>query len=115
MLGTLALVLLVVAGVGAAIGGLYPMDPLGTSPEQYSATGKMHGVGFMLGVPGTLLAITAAAVWITMIVFGASMATLMGRGVTGPAFVIGWQNRALVFSWAAWVFLVAWRLRASGA
>jgi hypothetical protein len=58
-----------------------------------------------------MLGTTAAAVWLTMIVFGASMATLMRRGATGPEFVIGWQNRALVLSWAAWVFLVAWRLR----
>lgn len=133
VLGTLALVALVVAGVGAAIGGLFPMDPVGTPPEQYTTAGRMHGVGFMLGVPGTLLAVTlltiylwrrpewqsahvmlgatAAAVWLTMIVFGVSMATLMGRGATGSDFVIGWQNRALVLSWATWVFLIAGHLR----
>lgn len=136
-LGTLALVLLLIAGAGAAIGGLFPMDPAGTPPERFSFSGKMHGVGFMLGVPGTLLAVsllsiylwrdadwqsaramlatTAGAVWITMIVFGVSMAALMSRGTTGSAFAIGWQNRALVLSWAAWVFLVAWRLRAKAA
>lgn len=133
-LGTVAIVLLVVAGVGAAIGEIFPMDPAGTPPDQYSAAGKMHGVGFMLGVPGTLLAVTlltiylwrqadwqsaramlglaAAAVWITMGVFGAAMAKVMSQGSAGGVAVIGWQNRALVLSWAAWVFLVAWRLRA---
>jgi hypothetical protein len=133
ILGHLALIMLVVAGVGAAIGGLFPVDPAGTPPDQFSTAGKLHGVGFMLGVPGTLLGvtllsislwrrpewqsahamlgITVAAVWITMIVFGVSMATLMGRGATGPEFVIGWQNRALVLSWVTWVFMVAWRLQ----
>ena len=63
-----------------------------------------------------MLATTAGAVWITMIVFGVSMGMLMSRGgATGPAFAIGWQNRALVLSWAAWLFLVAWRLRAKAA
>ena len=132
-LGTAAIIFLVAAGVGAAIGGLFPMDPVGTPPERYTTAGRMHGVGFMLGVPATLLAvtlltlhlwrdagwrsahlmlgITAAAVWLTMLVFGLSMATLLRRGATGPEFVIGWPNRALVLSWATWVFLVAWRLR----
>lgn len=134
VLGVLAVLMLLTAGVGAAIGGLFPMDPLGTPPEQFSSSARMHGVGFMLGVPGTLLAVTlvtlllwrdagwqsargmlawtAGFVWITMIVFGISMGTLMSRGATGPDFVIGWQNRALVLSWATWVWLVAWRLRA---
>jgi hypothetical protein len=133
VLGSFAIIMLVIAGVGAALGGLFPMDPAGTPPDQFSTAGKMHGVGFMLGVPGTLLGVTllsiflwrqaewhsahamlgttAAAVWITMIVFGAKMATLMGRGATGPDFAIGWHNRALVLSWAVWVFLVALRLR----
>ena len=51
VLGTLALVMLLVAGVGAAVGGLFPMDPVGTPPERFSFSGKMHGVGFMLACP----------------------------------------------------------------
>lgn len=133
ILGRLALVTLVVAGVGAAFGGLFPMDPAGTPPDQFSTSGKLHGVGFMLGVPGTLLAVTllsiylwrqpewqpvrpmlaltAAAVWLLMIVFGASMSKIMSTGANDPSLRIGVQNRALVLSWATWVFLVASRLR----
>jgi hypothetical protein len=86
----------------------------------------------MIGVPGTLLGVTcltlylmrdrawregramllatAGAVWLTMIVFGVSMARLMRAGATGDAFVIGWQNRALVLAWAAYLVAVAWRV-----
>lgn len=134
LIGLVAVVMLLLAGVGAAIGGLFPMDPIGTAPAEFSTSGKMHNIGFMLGVPGTLLgvtllsgylwrhpewrsshivlALTVAAVWLTMAIFGASMATIMTQGTAGPEPAIGWQNRALVLAWAVWVFLVAWRQRA---
>jgi hypothetical protein len=133
VLARVAVVMLLLAGVGAAIGGLFPMDPIGTVPAEFSASGKMHNVGFMLGVPGALLgvtllsgyfwrrpewqsshamlALTVAAVWLTMAIFGVSMAAVMRQGTAGPVPAIGWQNRALVLAWAVWVFLVAWRLR----
>jgi hypothetical protein len=45
-------------------------------------------------------------VWLTMIVFGVSMAAFMSQGASGPEFVIGWQNRALVTAWALWILAV---------
>ena len=132
-LGFSSVVLLGMAGIGAAMGGLFPMDPMGTLPEHFSQSGKLHGVAFMIGTPGTLLGVTlltaylwrdadwqsahsmllatAGLVWLTAIVFGASMTILLRKGATGPAFVIGWQNRALVLAWAVWVFALAWRFR----
>ena len=131
-LGFAAVGLLLLAGVGAAIGGTFPVDPPGTLPANFSRAGQLHGLGFMIGVPGTLFGVTcltiyllrqpawrearamllatAGAVWLTMIIFGVSMARLMRAGATGEAFVIGWQNRALVLAWAAYVVAVAWRV-----
>jgi hypothetical protein len=58
-----------------------------------------------------MLLATSGVVWLTAIVFAASMATLLRKGATGSDFVIGWQNRALVLAWAVWVFALAWRVR----
>lgn len=132
-LGTSSLVLLGLGGIGAAIGGLFSMDPNGTLRKDFSLSGKLHGVGFLIGVPGTLLGVTlltahlwrdprwmsahstlfvtAGLVWLTAIVFGRSMTVLLRRGATGAAFTVGWQNRALVLAWAVWVFELAWRIR----
>lgn len=132
-LGALGLLLLLIAAVGAAMGGLFPMDPAGTPPEQASRSNALHGLGFMLGVPGTLLASTllnirlwrhplwrsarpmllgtAALIWLTLIVFAMAMAAFM-KAPPGTPFAVGWQNRALVASWALWVFLLARRARA---
>jgi len=120
--------LLAIGGLGAAMGGLFPMDPVGTPAERMTRSGMLHGVSFMLGVPGTLLGMTlltahlwhrpdwrsgrprllaaVGLVWLTMIVFGVSMAAFMSQGASGPEFVIGWQNRALVTAWALWILAV---------
>lgn len=131
--GVTGLVFLSIAGIGAAMGGLFSMDPVGTLPAQASRSGMLHGVSFMLGVPGTLLGVsfinahlwreptwrsarglllaTAGLVWSTMIAFAASMAIWIGRGAVGPRFPVGWQNRALVLAWALWVVALSWRIR----
>jgi hypothetical protein len=93
----------------------------------------LHGFAFMLGVPGVLFAVTlltgalwrspgwrsqrtallgsAALVWATMLVFGVAMGRAMASHSTGPAFAVGWQNRALVLAWALWVAALAGHAR----
>lgn len=105
------------------------VDPPGTVPEHISTTGMLHGFAFMLGVPGVLFAVTlltsalwrapawrsqravllasAALVWVTMLVFGLAMGNAMASHASGPAFAVGWQNRALVLAWALWVAVLA--------
>ena len=134
-LGVTGLVFLTVAGFGAAMGGLFATDPPGTAPEHISRTGMLHGLSFMLGVPSTLFAVTclnarlwqdtswrdarplllasAGFVWLTMLVFAASMITYLSRGATGSEFIVGWQNRAVVLAWALWIAGVSSRLRQS--
>jgi hypothetical protein len=128
-LGVTGRVFLGIAGVGAAMGGLFNTDPPGTAPEHISTTGMLHGFAFMLGVPGVLVAVTlltaalwrspdwrsqravllasAAGVWVTMLVFGMAMASAMASHATGPQFAVGWQNRAAVLAWALWVAALA--------
>ena len=130
--GRLGQAMLLLAAVGSAMGGLFPMDPVATPPEQYSLSGKLHGVAFMLGGPGALLSatfvnialarlpgwrpakrglvITAAVVWIVYVAFTVVIVQLMG-GSEAAAHWAGWLNRALVLSWLAWSCHVAWHLR----
>ena len=56
-LGRVGLGFLMLAAMGPAIGGAFAMDPTTTNQEAMSYSGKMHGVGFMIGVPGELLAV----------------------------------------------------------
>jgi hypothetical protein len=106
------IVLLTIGGIGAVMGGLFPMGPVGTPMEQATRHGMLHGVSFMLGVPGTVLGMTFLSahlwrrpgwgagrglllatiglVWLTLIVFAASMLTLMSKGASGPEFLVGW-------------------------
>jgi hypothetical protein len=129
-LGRAGLVALAVAAIGAAMGGLFPMDPVGTPPEQASSTAQLHNLAFMLGGPGALLAITlvnaclarqaawraarpmlaatAGFAWLAMIVFFVAVALLMSNPEGGDR-AIGIWNRLLVLSWAVWVALLARR------
>jgi hypothetical protein len=56
LLGRIGLAFLLAAAVAGALAARYPMDPVSTPPAQMSFTGKMHGVSFLIGVPGQVLA-----------------------------------------------------------
>jgi hypothetical protein len=126
--GVLAMLALAAAAIGSAMGGIFPMDPLPTPPEQYSLSGKLHGVAFMLGAPGVLLATlfvglalkrqagwkaarnriiwSAALVWTIQIMFAVAMVQLLS-GDGGAENLVGWLNRALVASWLVWAITLA--------
>jgi len=123
-LGQLALLL---AAVGSAMGGLFPMDPVGTPPDRFTSTGKLHGLAFMLGGPGALLSATfvnlalarqpswqaarldlqwtGAMVWGVYIAFSVAVVLLM-KGNKLAANWAGWFNRALVLSWMIWAVVL---------
>lgn len=124
--------LLLIAAIGAAMGGLFPMDPVHTPSDQATQSGQLHGVGALLGIPGLILAVsfingslmrrpawrgsrrlllwTALAVWLTLLVFATSM-TLLITGKVSVNLLIGWQNRLLMVSHIAWAVLLARHVR----
>lgn len=126
--GVLAMLALAAAAIGSAMGGIFPMDPPLTPPEQYSLSGKLHGVAFMLGGPGALLAAlfvslalrrqaawqgarnrlawSAALVWAIHIAFTVAIVKLMS-GDSSVEHFVGWLNRALVASWLVWAVALA--------
>ena len=126
VVGWLGLVALLVAAAGLAIGGHFPMDPSTNDPARMSHSGQMHGVGFMLGVPGELLVVLlltlhlrsqpewkgrllgwlAAATWLSVVV----MVPLL---MHGGAF--GIPNRTFMLAYGGWMIVVGQGCRRSGA
>jgi MFS family permease len=130
--GVLGRAALVIAALGAAMGGLFPMDPIGTPPEQASVSAQLHNLAFMLGGPGALAAITfvnsslarqpawrgarrmllitSALAWLAMVVFSVAVSMLMGDPQGGDR-AIGVWNRLLVLSWVVWVICLSMNKR----
>jgi hypothetical protein len=115
--GHIGLFLLVVSGLGEALGGAFDV----TSP-------LLHGLAGLLGVPtlpiaATLISVslgatatwapmkkqllwTAALTWVSLAVMVAAMSTLRS-GIAGVRVPIGWPNRLLIVIYVAWLMSVA--------
>ncbi|WNG60065.1 DUF998 domain-containing protein [Archangium gephyra] len=117
-LGRLGLVCLFLTAIGLALGGAFPMDPATPDPAAMSFSGRMHGVGFMVGVPGELLAVLlvslalrreapwsgtwllpwAAAVWLSLVVMVPLLMQMRYFGI---------PNRTFMMAYGIWVILAA--------
>lgn len=124
--GWLGLIALAAATVGLAMGGGFPMDPAATAPEHMSFAGRMHGVAFMVGVPGQVLAMLLMSLalrgqpeWGGLPLLWATAATWISLGImawalmgfmkdTDAPTVMGYFNRLLMLGYAAWIVLAAW-------
>jgi Protein of unknown function (DUF998) len=129
IIGYIGLGLLSVGTTGLIIAGIFPADPITTDPEALSASGKMHALGGMLGIPVAPVAVafvswdlirrnqawasmrpwlwlTVGLVWLSFValVFLASVA----KGTLGPNVLIGWPNRPFIIGCSLWLMLVAW-------
>jgi hypothetical protein len=125
--GRVGLVFLGLAGIGAWMGGIYTMDPTTSDPARMSASGHLHGVGFMIGVPSQLLAVLLLAIaarkveaWskaqlaLLAALVWSSLAIMVPLLLRGTGF--GVPNRLFMLSYAAFVIAAAWpiaTLRAS--
>jgi hypothetical protein len=131
LLGRVGLAFLLAASIGLAMAAVFPMDPVSTSTDQMSFSGKMHGVSFMIGVPGMVLAVLllsfalgkltsfsslpllplTAVVWLSLAVMITIM-LMVGPGKppnpNGPERFLGWPNRMLMVAYGVWLMVVAW-------
>lgn len=125
-LGWLGLLALAAATVGLAMGGAFPMDPVSADPAAMSFSGRMHGVAFMVGVPGQIVAIlllslalrgqpewsglpllwVTAFTWVSLAIMAWALMQFMKN--TDAPTVMGWFNRLLMLGYAAWIMLAAW-------
>lgn len=126
VVGWLGLIALAAATVGLAMGGAFPMDPTTTQPEQMSFAGRMHGMAFMIGVPGQIVSVLllsialrgnpawtgqpllwlTAFVWVSLGIMAWSLMAFM-KAPDGPT-VMGWFNRSLMIGYAVWIAVAAW-------
>lgn len=133
--GWIGLVLLVVSAPGTTIAGMFPTDPITVSRDAITASGQIHGIGALLGIPTfpiaatlitrglwrnpawagarRLLLLAVSLSWLGLGVFILSMATQF-RGTFGPDVLIGWQNRLLVLAYSVWAVAVAWLIARDG-
>lgn len=133
--GRIGLALILLGVVGSAMGGIFTTDSITATKDQMTTHGMLHGIGALLGIPtlpfaATLinwvlarnqawtlarkwLFLSAAVTWIGLIAFAVSMAVMMprGHGKFTPDVLIGWTNRFLIVTYAAWLIIVAWQAR----
>jgi len=128
--GKVGVVLLVVAAVALAMGGIFPMDPITIAPEDATLHGKLHGLAAMIGIPALPVAAvlisrnlrrlpawaaghgvlrwTAHVSWISLVLMDVVLfSTLPADGTFGPDVPIGWPNRLVVLAYALWLVAVA--------
>jgi uncharacterized protein DUF998 len=118
VLGRIGLFFLLLATIGLAIGGIFTMDPTTTDQAAMSFSGQMHGVGFMIGVPGELFAVLflslalrkqagwpgaallalAALVWVSLAIMVPLLIQQHGFGI---------PNRVFMLAYGAWVIATA--------
>lgn len=128
--GKVGLVLLAVAAIALAMGGIFPMDPITIAPEDATLQGKLHGFAAMIGIPALPIAAvlisrnlrhlpawsagrrvlrwTAHFSWISLVLMDVVLfSTLPADGTFGPDVPIGWPNRLVVLAYALWLMAVA--------
>lgn len=131
LLGRIGLGFLLAAAFGLGMAARFPMDPVSTMPAQMSFSGRMHGVSFLIGVPGQLLAVLflslalrsgrthgslallslAVVIWLS---FAAMLAILLRVGPgkppdpNGPERFLGFPNRLFMVAFGIWLMVAAW-------
>lgn len=129
--GRLGLALLLVSAVGMAIAGRFPTDPITSSRDALTTTGKLHELGALPDLTPfaalllnwsllryspawasarRALLVTAGLPLIGLISFIAAVALMLPPdGTFGPAVLVGWPNRLLIGTYCVWVGTIAWQ------
>lgn len=116
---------LLMAGVGLTFGALFNMDAATDDPARMSFSGRMHGLAFMIGVPGELLSVMllsialrrapwngkalialAVVVWISLILMAVNLIGWTQAGAKGTAW-FGIPNRTFMMGYALWLIAAA--------
>lgn len=128
--GRIGLLCLLLAALGLGMAAAFPMDPVSTLPEDYSFSGRMHGVSFMLGVPGEILAVLllsltlrkqarwsalpvgtwGALVWLSLVSMVVTLVIAAPQPGVPAQGVFGIFNRGFMLAYAVWLAVVAWPL-----
>lgn len=130
--GYLGLFLLLTAALAPAMAAVFPSDPITISPAEVSATGHMHVLSAMIGIPslpiaamlisfhlarqpawsskrGPILWSAVAALFAFVLMVAQRRVQLPQRGTFGPEVLIGWPNRFLILTYCGWVMTLGWQ------
>jgi hypothetical protein len=130
--GRIGLALMLVAAIGMTIAAFNVTDPITTPKDEMTAHGNLHGLGFMLGVPGQTIAAvlislslcrnaawssarrallwTAQLPWVSLAAMIVTLMVLLPRngGKFGPGVAVGLPNRLYIIACCVWLMTVAW-------
>lgn len=130
--GRIGLALLVVSAIGMFIAAAFTTDPITTTSEARTSTGKLHELGAMLDVTPVaalliawslgrrnpmwssarwVLYLTMAFTWLASLAFFITLGMMLpaNNGTFGPEVPIGWPNRLMVLTYCIWLVATAWR------
>lgn len=130
--GKTGLLMLLLSAIGMIIAAVCKTDALNTPVELQTQAGKLHQLGAMLDqVPFAAILITIALfrkkewklnrgllillmllVWFGFVFFvGSVKAYFPADGKFGPNVPVGWQNRLMILTQAAWLWITATQVR----
>jgi hypothetical membrane protein len=124
--------LLAIVSVALVIAGIFPQDPVTSTPDQATTAGMLHGVASMVGIPGIPIAamlistglpadrangavrLAAHGTWISLALMIGYLAYAVPRaGGFIPGVYAGWMNRLVVLAYLTWQLVLARRLTRS--
>jgi Protein of unknown function (DUF998) len=110
------------------MGAAFDTDPTSTAPDAMTFSGRMHGMSFMIGVPGVLFATLllspalrthetwvglpllslTAIIWLSLAVMAVAIVVTMKHLGVDVSSIVGWTNRLFMACYTLWVIVVAW-------
>jgi hypothetical protein len=132
--GRIGLGFLLVVAAALTLGAIFRTDPMTVTRDAMTSHGRLHGWGFLLGVPSILIAAplitwslvrtpawssarrslgwTAGFMWVGIVVLVLTIAVVLPKhdGTFGPGVPVGWPNRTFIVAQAAWVLAVSWHV-----
>jgi hypothetical protein len=131
IVGKIGLFLLLISAVGMIMAGIFTTDPITTSRDAMTESGRLHELGATLDLtPFAALLISwslirrnpawskarRALLWtaglplLGLIMFIGSVSMMLpSDGQFGPDVLAGWPNRLLVVMYCVWLITVAWQ------
>ena len=127
LIGRIGLIFLLVAATGLAMGAAFRTDPMSTAHDAMTVSGRMHGMSFMIGVPGVLFATLllslalrthetwaslpllslTAIIWLSLAVMAVAIVITMKHLGVDVSSIVGWTNRLFMAGYALWVIVAA--------
>lgn len=129
--GRIGLASLLTSAAGLTIAAIFTTDPITTSHEALTTSGKPHDLGGTLGIGMSIAAavvswsLARSQAWslarrsilgvagLAVIGFLVSFVSLramlsQSSGTFGPEVLVGWPNRLEVLGYCVWLMVVAW-------